>query len=345
MHLSSAATDGIYASSWLKVAGQLHHPTSHAFITSSKVNHYTRKLVLQYRWGLLPTNGFLHKIGKSPTKNCPLCGEVDGGHHAISGCRALSASYTRRHNDAGTEILEAISRGTEGHHVLLSDVGFTKRRSPDEAPEYMQTCRLMRHMDPPRYMSELLVNALQAYTDSVPDILLVEFDNANAFWHFTIVELKYCRDTDPTPQQMRAAAQHSALQDLIKEHEPRAYVKVVTLTLGVSGVIYEAFMNDMRTHLGVTGPALTSLARRLHFIAANNLRKIWAQRLAITRGQQKGASRKGQRRQGSSALRQQKGVRRQQATQPQPKPWRASNSNKRTLPPKQPDHRKRHRKR
>jgi len=105
MQRAHLAASSALASSWLKVAEQIHHSTSHAFLTSSQANHYTRKLVLQYRWGLLPTNGFLHKIGKSATKCCPLCGADDGGHHAISGCRPLSAAYTRRHNDAGTEIL------------------------------------------------------------------------------------------------------------------------------------------------------------------------------------------------------------------------------------------------
>lgn len=133
----SAPRDGIYASSWQNIETKLHHQASHAFMTSSKVDWYTRKLVLQYRWGLLPTNRLLHKIGKTPTNQCPLCGEEDGGHHAISGCRELSAAYTRRHNDAGTEILEAISRGTEASRVFLSDVG---SQNAGPRPRYRRTC-------------------------------------------------------------------------------------------------------------------------------------------------------------------------------------------------------------
>jgi hypothetical protein len=272
--LGAAPRDGIYASIWLGVSGRLHHQASHAFMTSSKVDWYTRKLVLQYCWGLLPTNRLLYKIGETPSNQCPLCGEEDGGHHAISGCRELSAAYTRRHNDAGTEILEAISRGTEASHMLLSDIGFAKRRSPAEMPEAMQPHRFIRHIDSPTYFTTAPADAMQEYRDSIPDIILLKHDDANAGWEFTIVELKYCRNTDPTPQQERAAAQHAALKDLILAHEDRATVNIVTLMLGASGVIYESFMRDMRVWLGVHGSALTSLARRLHFIAVRNLKLI-----------------------------------------------------------------------
>ena len=113
-------------------------------------------------------------------------------------------------------------------------------------------------------------------------------------WIVDIVEIKYCRDTDPTPQQERAAAQHSALKELILTHEPKATVRIVTLLLGASGVIYETFLKGMRD-LGVDGSALTSLARRLHHIAVRNLKQIWQQRSAIIMGRSKRPKRKGKR--------------------------------------------------
>ena len=51
--------------------------------------------------------------------------------------------------------------------------------------------------------------------------------------------------------------------------------------LGVSGVIYQSFLDDMDTKLGVSGQELDSLAKRLHFIAINNIEKIWKQRAAM----------------------------------------------------------------
>jgi hypothetical protein len=102
----SAPRDGVYASSWQNIETKLHHQASHAFMTSSKVDWYTRKLVLQYRWGLLPTNRLLHKIGKTPTNQCPLCG--GGGrrpprHQRLQGAirRVHTPPQRRRHRDTG----------------------------------------------------------------------------------------------------------------------------------------------------------------------------------------------------------------------------------------------------
>jgi hypothetical protein len=148
-------------------------------------------------------------------------------------------------------------------------------------PEAMQPHRFIRHIDSPTYFTPALADAMQEYRDSIPDIILLKHDDANAGWEFTIVELKYCRDTDPTPQQERAVEQHAALKDLILADEDRATVNIVTLMLGASGVIYESFERDMRVWLGVRGSALTSLARRLHFIVVRNLQLMWAQRSAM----------------------------------------------------------------
>jgi hypothetical protein len=147
----------------------------------------------------------------------------------------------------------------------------------------MQPHRFLRHMDAPPCFKEDLAEALRSYDSSVPDIIMIDFWGPDGQWTFTIVELKYCRDTDPTPQQTRAAEQHAALKELIMAHEPKATVHIVPLMLGASGVIYESFMSEMR-NLGVNGSALTSLARRLHFIAVNNLKLIWQQRCAIVMG-------------------------------------------------------------
>jgi hypothetical protein len=55
------------------------------FMTSSKVTPTQRKRVLQYRYGLLPTNKLLYRYKKvKSTASCPLCGGEDGaGHYAV----------------------------------------------------------------------------------------------------------------------------------------------------------------------------------------------------------------------------------------------------------------------
>jgi hypothetical protein len=117
-----ACHDGVYASAWARADNIIHHESCHTFINSSKVGYVDRKRVLHYRWGLLPTARWLCKIGKAINNTCPLCKGEDGGHYAITGCPRLSAAYTARHNDAGTEILEAIGKGQMGQCVVMSDV-------------------------------------------------------------------------------------------------------------------------------------------------------------------------------------------------------------------------------
>lgn len=280
--LGTAKCDGVYASSWNVAQHLINHALSHCFLTSTKTSHSARKLALQYRWGLLPTNRWLFKIGKRTDNSCPLCGQEDGGHHAVSACPGVSTAVTKRHNDAGTEIIEAISKGTKGHNLILADVGFSRRRSPQEVPASLQDRRLMKHADFPAYVPDDLQKELQAYKTSIPDAILIE-DSPNGY-RFTIVEIKYCRDTDPTYQEAQARTQHSDLVDLITRLDPTAMVAVVPLILGVSGAIFNAFVQAMEEHLGVRGVALTSLSRRLHHMAVFNLQNIWRQRMAAIYG-------------------------------------------------------------
>jgi hypothetical protein len=97
---------------------------------------------------------------------------------------------------------------------------------------------------------------------------------------YTIVEIKYCRDTQPEGQTARAAEQHKALAQCIRQHDKQAQVQEVPLMLGVSGVIYNNFIAQMR-QLGVDGPLLEGLLRRLHFTAIRGLHRIWRQRAAL----------------------------------------------------------------
>jgi hypothetical protein len=96
--------------------------------------------------------------------------------------------------------------------------------------------------------------------------------------YYTIIEIKYCKDTDPGPQQERAMQQHQELLDLIEQHDPIGRASIVPLMLGVTGVIYEDTMLALERHLRITGPRLATLARKLHFSAILNLLQIWKQR-------------------------------------------------------------------
>jgi ribonuclease HI len=330
-----AKTDGVYVEAWKRADASIHHDMSHLFMTSSKVRFRARKKVLQYRWGLLPTARWLHKIGKSPTNTCPLCGGEDGGHHVMSGCPRLSPAYTDRHNAAGTELAEAVGKGELGHCVWMQDIGWARRRSRAEIPAQVQPNRFMQNVTFPYWVPRRLVNALTAYKESVPDMLLVQSEAGGTT--YILVELKYCRDTDRAGQQERAAAQHQALKTLIRDHDPLAAVVQVTITLGVSGVIYKDFFEDMRK-LGVQGAAAAALAKRLHFLAVEYVEKIWALRTHLLQGARS-----------RSTSNRKRGTYRKLGKATKAGTWRttAANShnrhNRKTAGPPEPDHRKKRR--
>jgi hypothetical protein len=124
-------TSTTYYSSWQSKLNIIDEAHSHMFMTSSKVTPTQRKRVLQYRYGLLPTNKLLYRYKKVKSTACPLCSGADSGHHAVSSCPALSKAVTLRHNDAGTAILKAIHQGYKGRLLLTSDVGWRKRHNKE----------------------------------------------------------------------------------------------------------------------------------------------------------------------------------------------------------------------
>jgi hypothetical protein len=83
-----------------------------------------------------------------------------------------------------------------------------------------------------------------------------------------ILELKYCRDTEPMPQTDRAARQHvDFVEHLVEMGYCREKIHYHTIMLGVSGTIYKAMQPVLRA-LGVDKPAGQRLASKLHSLAA-----------------------------------------------------------------------------
>ncbi len=91
----------------------------------------------------------------------------------------------------------------------------------------------------------------------------------------------------PRIQQARAETQHQALIDLIREHEwesgQGAWIDLVPIMLGVSGTIYNDFLEAADNNLGIKGTAKATLAKRLHLIAVTHVRKIWRLRQRMMR--------------------------------------------------------------
>jgi hypothetical protein len=69
---------------------------------------------------------------------------------------------------------------------------------------------------------------------------------------------------------------------MISIFDPRAEVKLTTIMLGVSGCIYSRTEQKLKG-LGIQGAALSSLLKRLHYMAAKHVEEIWNTRFAASK--------------------------------------------------------------
>jgi hypothetical protein len=237
----------------------------------------SQKLVLQYRYGLLPTYNLLKRYKKADSSICPLCGQEDGGHHAMSGCSKLLKNATLRHNNAGTLIAEAIYTGEHGHKLIAADVGLKQPRRAKGQQE-LDIARTIPDTALPKTIPAEV--RLQMRKQSIPDALMYHFDRKSRKRQYTIIEIKYCRDTRREDQETKAVAQHQRLVDTLKKHDPEATVKHHNILLGVGGAIYTDMVNTMKDELGVTGRSLDTLLRKLHYTAVEEVGNMWKHRRA-----------------------------------------------------------------
>ena len=113
-------------------------------------------------------------------------------------------------------------------------------------------------------------------TQSRPDVFLYKPKTASrACPEYIIVEVKYCRDTDPTVQLEKAKQQHKALADAIKTADPSAKVTYLPVLLGVAGTIYTTYTTEPLTTVGIKGNQLSTLANALNEHAVQSLHWIY----------------------------------------------------------------------
>ena len=110
-----------------------------------------------------------------------------------------------------------------------------------------------------------------------PDALLVKLEKEGRY--YDIVEVKYCRDTNPEHQEHRASAQHRTLIWALQKYDKSAKVRLKTVMLGVSGCIYTDTIQSLED-LGVTKGSLRTLLKDLHWLAIQQVERIWDVRQA-----------------------------------------------------------------
>jgi hypothetical protein len=275
----------LYFQGWNRLKHAAHVKASNHFMTSGLITHTQRKRMLQYRTGTLPTNKMLHRINKSHPNTCPLCGQLDGGHHAVAACpEILTPICIPRHHAAGRAILKAVAKGRLGAALHCADVG--RKELMDQEDMGNLSWGLPTWLTP--VDADL---AAVHWPPSRPDGLIVILEKGRSRLtsqaKIVLIELKYCLDRDRQPQRTAALEQHAELSRLLVQWWG-CEVRTQVILLGTGGTIFTVDTEDALEDLGVTGAALTTLLNKLNRIAVEYVEKAlkyrWSRSLTGRRG-------------------------------------------------------------
>jgi hypothetical protein len=221
-----------------------------------------------------------------------MCGAADDDTgHATGGCPALEGMYTARHHAACRVLLAAVEDGIRGGCVRSADVGNSERCASQgvEHADSLEGSGLLT----PRQRDELKRNG--AY--SVPDLILAWTEGGEEGAHgrnghsrhggerrgrlqIHLVEVKYCRDTDPEAQRDRAAAQHAELIRTLQTAAPGEtppLVQLHVIVLGAGGSLFKDTPATLAS-LGVPHGRVQRALTELHMQAVESLTSIMATR-------------------------------------------------------------------
>ena len=260
-----------YFEAFKRIEERLDLPASNEYMTSGKIKYAERKTALRYRYGTMWTRKMAYRCGHAPSSKCLLCGDEDGGHHTASGCPALKRMYINRHNKVGRLIMTRVLRGRKGAFVIQMDLGSTENCAEDGIMAHQS--RNIPWELLPRGLKEAVQQA-QGTTDKRPDGMLYKPKNGNNPAEYWIIEVKICRDSDPTGQQSKADYQHQVLIDKIKDIDPTAKVWYYPLLVGVAGTIYNSTTMNLQA-LGIKGQALKQCISEVHTAAVKSLHSIY----------------------------------------------------------------------
>jgi ribonuclease HI len=308
--LGHSNVDSIYYQAWHSLISTTDGQASNHHMTSKEVTHRQRRILLQYRTGTLPTNKLLHRWKLSPTDQCPMCGQPDGGHHALSGCPKIAQGVAaNRHHCAGRRILQALLDGGRGANVAMADVG-SRTKMMDEGLDDIDSC-LPAWLFNQQHVGAAEVQAMRRRFK--PDALLVlngdQDPNPGArnrdmrtrlngmvqqtittSTRIYIVEVKYCSDTQPGLRFEAATKQHAVLASTLRDMWG-CTVEIIPLMLGVGGSIFASTKESLEL-LGVKDMVYHKLARELNVLAAQFAEKAWNYRQANASDEQRLAVRR-----------------------------------------------------
>jgi hypothetical protein len=93
--------------------------------------------------------------------------------------------------------------------------------------------------------------------------------------HIHVVEIKYCRDTNPDPTIAAAAGQHAALIAELQKARRQVHLHVITLRAGAA--VY-AGMITIAADLGIPKEKHKTLFKQLNLHAVASMTAVWGRR-------------------------------------------------------------------
>jgi hypothetical protein len=134
-------------------------------------------------------------------------------------------------------IMKAVRDGAMGAHVVMMDLGRAAGERQQQEGRQQLPSRIPRDALP-QDMPDSVKAAVTRH--SIPDAFLYQPATQEFPARYVIVEVKYCRDTDPTQQLDAAQNQHKPLEMAIRAAATGALVQYVPIMLGVSGTIFKS---------------------------------------------------------------------------------------------------------
>jgi hypothetical protein len=169
-------------------------------------------------------------------------------------------------------IMNSVLAGSRGGEVVMMDMG----RQMGEAHVGMP------HRIPYDVLPEGMTQAAKhaAVRCSIPDGFMYKPLTAQNRARYTVVEFKFCKDTDPSGQLSRASMQHADLVHALQLADPVASVDFEIILIGVSGAIYSDHTKAPLLRLGVAKGAWDKLKYKMHLAAVQQLHWIYTSKLA-----------------------------------------------------------------
>jgi hypothetical protein len=119
-----------------------------------------------------------------------------------------------------------------------------------------------------------------------PDAILVSGNGERQSKKIWIMELKFCSDTRPEDQLLKAQQQHAELISLLMEQGyNKSNIQLIPILIGVSGTIYTQHTLDALQLLGISQPAARKCCSKLHTEAIRSLHSIVQTRRSLERKQ------------------------------------------------------------